>query len=172
MTIVGPAFSLKLVGPWTVLGRKNESGPNTTWSTPTCAKHRAGTSGWLAANASTECCTPITAAGDSPTVSAIPPALTATRPRAPSSPAIRHQRLAHDALGHSIRGCRAATLTASGPRLLIGIDARRLHLARTPWLPQVADLQSSRQATSRVRDGRYDAGGASKTFTPRHLSQV
>src|SRR6516225_4214631 len=49
--MVGPAFSLKLVGPWTVLGKKNESGPNTTWSTPTWAKQRNGSCGWLTASA-------------------------------------------------------------------------------------------------------------------------
>src|SRR4029077_445755 len=45
----GPGVFLKLVGPWTVLGKKNESGPNTTWSTPTWAKQRNGSCGWLAA---------------------------------------------------------------------------------------------------------------------------
>src|SRR6516162_4242661 len=49
--MVGPAFSLKLVGPWTVFGKKNESGPNTTWSTPTWAKQRNGSCGWLTASA-------------------------------------------------------------------------------------------------------------------------
>src|SRR5215831_13970288 len=49
--MVGPAFSLKLAGPWTVGGSKNESGPNTTWSVPACAKQRAETCGWLAASA-------------------------------------------------------------------------------------------------------------------------
>jgi hypothetical protein len=49
--MVGPAFSLKLVGPWTVIGKKNESGPNTTWSTPIWAKQRNGSCGWLAASA-------------------------------------------------------------------------------------------------------------------------
>ena len=47
--MVGVAFCLKLVGPWTVFGKKNESGPNTTWSVPVWAKQRNGSCGWLAA---------------------------------------------------------------------------------------------------------------------------
>src|SRR5215472_90108 len=75
--MVGPAFSLKLVGPWTVGGSKNESGPNTTWSTPACAKQRAGTRGWLAASAGPGSSADTAPTGASTAVSAIARTMTA-----------------------------------------------------------------------------------------------
>src|SRR6516225_8051131 len=76
--MVGPAFSLKLVGPWTVLGKKNESGPNTTWSTPTWAKQRNGSCGWLTASAAVAGSANSTTADPSTDARAAAPAVTRT----------------------------------------------------------------------------------------------